>query len=63
MGHIKYGLLFMVYMTLNLEKKYPGTVECGQYMKFVDQVTGCARNGTHWVRMTSYGTNDLKFGI
>jgi hypothetical protein len=53
----------MVHMTLNLGFKYLGTVDCGQNMKFVDQITGSARNRTYWVRMTSYGPYDFKFGI
>jgi hypothetical protein len=53
----------VVHMISNLEFKYLGIVDCGQNMKFVYQVTGSARNGTYWVRITFYEPNDLKFGI
>jgi hypothetical protein len=54
---------FIVDMTCNLRFRHLRALDCGQYIKFVDQVTGSARNGAHWVRMTSDDPNNLKFGI
>jgi hypothetical protein len=51
----------MVQLTWNLGLGHLEALDCGQYMKFMDQVTGSALSGAHWVRMTSYGLNDLKF--
>jgi hypothetical protein len=47
----------------NLRFKYIGAVDCGQYMKFVDQVTENVWNRAHWVRMTLYSPYDLKFNL
>jgi hypothetical protein len=61
MGHIRYGYLLMIHMTLNSELELLYALDCGQYIKFVDQAIESALNGAHWVRITSYGPNNLKF--
>jgi hypothetical protein len=52
-------------MSWNLVCILDRTIETTQDIKFVDQATrsaGCATKVVSWVRMSSIGPNELKFG-